>query len=70
MEGVLQFTDEIIRIGGQSQSTLLEDLTMYQCKKRAIREHTVGLYTESNFFHYFYRMEQVWKNSNVITLQF
>ena len=59
LEGVLAFTDQIIRIGGQSKSTLLENLTMYQCKERALRKKQTGTYTESSYFHYFYQMNQV-----------
>ena len=59
LEGVLAFTDQIIRIGGQSKSTLLENLTMYQCKERALRKKQTGTYTESSYVHYFYQMTQV-----------
>ena len=60
LEGMLNYTNQIIRIGGQSKSTHLEKLNMNQFKFRAMTEHNNGPYTESRYFHYFYRMKQVW----------
>ena len=60
LEGMLKYTNQIIRIGGQSKSTHLEKLNMNQIKFRAMTEHNNGPYTESSYFHYFYRMKQVW----------
>ena len=59
LEGILKTTNRIIRIGGQSKSSDLEDYNLNAVKLRARDSHMIRPYTESSYFHYFYRMKEI-----------
>ena len=59
LEEILQSTTRVIRIGGQSKSPVLEQYNLNQVKIQARDTHLVRPYTESSYFHFFYKMKEV-----------